>query len=79
MWKSFRRDITPGSIERSIESLWDASNLHPFHLKVHNITHCISAYLSWSKVIIDAAVYSEHIQVIRHGIWPGSVERSIDL
>jgi hypothetical protein len=29
-------------------------------------------------VLIDAAVHSEHVQVIRRDIKPGSVERSID-
>jgi hypothetical protein len=30
-------------------------------------------------VVIDAGTYSEHVQVIRGDLKPGSVERSIDL
>jgi hypothetical protein len=43
------------------------------------MTSSYQLYYSWIKILVDAAVHSEHGKVIQCEFKPGSVERSIEL
>jgi hypothetical protein len=73
-----RCNFKAGSVERSIHhwSFWGI--LAWTHLFVIHIFR-ISMYYSQIKALVDAAIHSEHAQVIKCDFKPGSVERSTDL
>jgi hypothetical protein len=73
LYKVIICDIKPGSVYSSI----DLAYIKYMQMYIYLLTKC-NIWL-YSLLKIDAAVHSEHVQVIRRDNKQESVERSIDL